>query len=199
MSPREPEEYAPPVNQPQRHYTLDDYFAVEEMSPVKHEYFQGEIFAMAGASFDHNRIVSNLLTVLLPALRDTGCGAFGSDLRIATESELYTYPDVSVICGAPVLVPGRPDTVRNPVLLVEVLSDATRDYDRGKKLEAYRQVPSLREVLLIEQTKVQLDVWRRQHDVSWMSFTTKDVGGTLALTAVPVELPLREIYRDVLA
>lgn len=187
------------MSQPQRHYTLDDYFAVEEMSPVKHEYFQGEIFAMAGASFDHNRIASNVVAVLHTALRDTGCGAFGSDLRIATEGELYTYPDVSVICGAPVLVPDRPDTVRNPVLLVEVLSDATRDYDRGKKLDAYRLIPSLREVLLVEQTRVHVDVWRRRDDASWTSFTATDRDATLALTAVPVALPLREVYRDVVA
>lgn len=186
------------MSQPQRHYTLDDYFAVEEMSPVKHEYFEGEIFAMAGASFDHNRIASNLVAFLHTALRDTGCGAFGSDLRIATQGGLFTYPDVSVICGRPSLVPERPDTAQNPVLLVEVLSDATRDYDRGKKLDAYRLIPSLREVLLVEQTKVHVDVWRRQDQTSWASFTTIDPGATVALAAVPVALPLREIYRDVL-
>ncbi len=187
------------MSQPQRQYTLDDYFAVEEMSPVKHEYCDGEIFAMAGASFDHTAIVSNVLSFLHLALRESSCRAFGSDLRIATHGGLYTYPDVSVVCGRPLLVAGRPDTVQNPVLLVEVLSEATRRYDRGKKLDAYKSIPSLREVLLIEQAKVDVDVWRRDDEASWSSFTTTDRSATLALATVPVELPLREIYREVLA
>jgi Uma2 family endonuclease len=187
------------VSQPQRHYTLDDYFAVEQMSVVKHEFFEGEIFAMAGASLEHNLICSNVLAFLHTALRGTGCAAFGSDLRIATHGGLFTYPDVSVVCGRPLLVTGRPDTTVNPVLLVEVLSEATRDYDRGKKLDAYRQIPSLREVLLVEQTKVVVDVWRRQDEISWASFALTELSATLALTAVPLDLPLCEIYRETFA
>lgn len=187
------------MSQLQRHYTLDDYFAVEEMSVVKHEFFEGEIFAMAGASLEHNLIVSNVLTILLPGLRGTGCAAFGSDMRIATQGGLFTYPDVSVVCGKPWLVTGRPDTTLNPVLLAEVLSDATRDYDRGKKLDAYRRIPSLREVLLIDQAAVHVEVWRRQDDASWASIALTDVSATLELAAVPLELPLREIYREVFA
>lgn len=187
------------MSQPQRHYTLDDYFAVEEMSVVKHEFFEGEIFAMAGASFAHSLICSNVVASLHTALRDTGGAAFGSDLRITTSGGLFTYPDVSVVCGRPLLVTGRPDTTVNPLLLVEVLSDATREYDRGKKLDAYRQIPSLREVLLVEQTKVSVEVWRRQDEASWTSFVLTDLSATPALTAVPLELPLREIYREVFA
>lgn len=86
-----------------------------------------------------------------------------------------------------------------PVLLVEVLSDATRDYDRGKKLDAYKLIPSLREVLLVEQGAASIEVWRRQDETAWTSFTLTDVSEKLALTAVPLELPLREIYREVLA
>lgn len=187
------------MSQPQRHYTLDDYFAVEEMSVVKHEFFEGEIFAMAGAFLDHNMIVSNVLTILLPALRRSECTAFGSDMRIATQSGLFTYPDISIVCGKPWLVTGRPDTTLNPVLLAEVLSDATRDYDRGKKLDAYRRIPSLREILLIDQAQVLVEVWRRQDETSWASFTVSDLSKTLTLTAGPLELPLREIYREILA
>jgi Uma2 family endonuclease len=185
------------MSQPQRHYTLDDYFAVEETSLVKHEYCDGQIFAMAGASLDHNHIAANVLMLLRTALRDTGCSAFGSDLRIATYSGLYTYPDVSVICGRPLLVTGRPDTAQNPVLLVEVLSDATRDYDRGDKLAAYRIIPSLREVLLVDQSTVAVESWRRQDESSWISSSATGLSETLTLTSVPVELPLQEIYRKV--
>jgi Uma2 family endonuclease len=184
------------MSQPQRHYTLDDYFAIEETSLVKHEFLDGEIFAMAGASLAHNDIAANLLMLLRSALRETGCRAFGSDLRIATHGGLYTYPDVSVVCGKPLLVPGRPDTATNPVLLVEVLSDATRDYDRGDKLTAYRLVPSLREVLLVDQTTVAVERWTRDAE-RWTESTMTDIATTLTLAAVPVEIPLREIYREV--
>jgi Uma2 family endonuclease len=187
------------MSQPQRHYTLDDYFAVEETSVVKHEFMDGEIFAMAGASLEHNHIAANVLMLLRSALRETGCSAFGSDLRVATHGGLYTYPDVSVICGKPLLVTGRPDTATNPVLLIEVLSDATRDYDRGDKLVAYRVIPSLREVLLIDQASVAIESWRREGEMSWVASTTHDLAATMALAAVPVELPIREVYREVFA
>lgn len=187
------------MSQPQRHYTLDDYFAVEEMSVVKHEFFEGEIFARPGASFEHNMICTNVLAFLHDALRGTGCGAYGSDLRIATQGGLFTYPDVSVVCGKPWLVTGRPDTTQNPVLLAEVLSDATRDYDRGRKLDAYKLIPALREVLLVEQGAPSVEVWRRRSETSWESFAATDVTTTLPLVAVPAELPLREIYREVFA
>lgn len=108
-----------------------------------------------------------------------------------------TYPDVSVICGKPLLVTGRPDTAQNPVLLVEVLSDATRDYDRGDKLAAYRIIPSLREVLLVDQSTVAVEAWRRQDESSWTPSNATGLSEALALTAVPVELPLREVYREV--
>src|SRR5216117_3333009 len=111
----------------QRHYSIDDYFKVEEMSAVKHEYYDGEIFAMAGASLQHNEIAANVLAELRARLRDSDCGAYGSDLRIQTTGGLYTYSDISVICGRAQLVLERSDTVVNPVILVEVLSEATEE------------------------------------------------------------------------
>ena len=185
------------MSQPQRHYTLDDYFAVEETSLVKHEFRDGEIFAMAGASLDHNHIAANLLMLLRAALRDTGCSAFGSGLRVATYGGLYTYPDVSVIRGTPMLVTGRPDTATNPVLLVEVLSDATRDYDRGDKLAAYRTIASLREVLLIDQAAVLVERCQHRDDASWSHDSYRSLADVIGLAAVPVALPLREAYREV--
>ena len=118
---------------PERHYSVDEYFAVEASSPIKHEYCTGEIFAMAGASVAHNDITANLVGALRLSLRGTGCRAFANDLRVLTPGGLYTYPDAVVICGRIELTPVRPDTVTNPVLLAEVLSEATRDYDRGEK------------------------------------------------------------------
>ncbi len=147
---------------PERHYSVDDYFAVEAGSPIKHEYCNGEIFAIAGASVAHNDISANVLTVLRTVLRGASCRAFGSDLRLRTPAGLYTYPDAMVICGHIELTPDRPDTVTNPALLVEVLSDATHDYDRGEKFTLYKSIPSLREHLLIEQDEVAVDHFRRE-------------------------------------
>src|SRR5437867_3640377 len=109
----------------QRRYSVDEYFAVEEASNTKHEYYNGEIFAMAGSSLRHNHITANILTLLRIGLRRSDSNAFGSDLRLQTPEGLFTYPDVMVICGQVALTHGRPDTVTNPSVLVEVLSEAT--------------------------------------------------------------------------
>jgi Uma2 family endonuclease len=183
--------------QPQRHYSVDDYFAVEVRSPVKHEYYQGEIFAMAGASVAHNDITANLVATLRLALRGTGGRAFGSDLRLVTPGGLYTYPDVMVVCGRVDLTLDRPDTVTNPVLLAEVLSEATRDYDRGEKFALYQAIPTLREYLLIEQDRIGVEHFQRGEAEAWRSTAYNELGAVLPLISVPVELPLSEIYREV--
>jgi len=181
---------------PQRHYSEDDYFAVEVSSPIKHELYAGEIFAMAGASVAHNQIVSNIVTALQTALRDKGCRVFPSDLRVRTPAGLYTYPDVSVICGAVELVPGRPDTVTNPIVVVEVLSEATRDYDRGEKFDLYATLGSLREYLLIEQSCVAVERRSRPAD-DWATTVHTQLHEVLALAPPALTLALADVYRDV--
>lgn len=183
-------------SQPQRHYSLDDYFAVEESSPLKHEFLNGEIFAMAGASLEHLHITGNLITSLRTRLRGSDCNAFGSDLRIATPAGLYTYPDVAVICGPLALQPGRPATATNPIVMIEVLSDATRDYDRGEKFDLYRSIPTLREYVLIEQQQIRVERFRRVND-AWTSAVADNLTATLELDAVAITLPLPEIYEHV--
>jgi Uma2 family endonuclease len=180
-----------------RHYTLDDYFMVELGSPTKHEFYNGEIFAMAGASIAHNDITSNVLAILRSALRGKGCRAFASDLRVATPGNLYTYPDVSVICGKVATVPGRPDTATNPILLVEVLSEATCDYDRGEKFELYKEIGGFKEYVLIDQGAVLVEHWRRTRSGTWTVKKHARLAEILRLHAVPVALPLTEIYREV--
>jgi Uma2 family endonuclease len=184
------------MHEPRRHFTLADYLAVEEMSPVKHEFFRGEIFAMAGASIAHNLITGNLLALLKAALRGTRCNVFGSDLRIATPSGLYTYPDLSVICGKVDLASKAPDTARNPVLLIEVLSDATREYDRGEKFDLYKTIHALREYLLIEQDKVCVEQFVLQRRVCSPRKISRRAE-TIRLASVDAELPVAEIYRGV--
>jgi Uma2 family endonuclease len=184
------------MSQPQRRYSLADYFAIEAMSPVRHEFYRGAIFAMAGASVEHNSITVNVLTALHSALRRRRCKVFGSDLRIATPGGLYTYPDVSVICGKVALISGAPDTATNPVLLIEVLSDATRDYDRGEKFELYKTVPTLREYVLIDQDRPAADHFTRKRD-AWTKNSAVSISAQLSLRCVKVEMPLREVYRGV--
>jgi len=184
---------------PQRRYSLEDYFGVEETSLTKHELYRGEIFAMAGASLEHNEICANVLSALRVALREGACRAFGSDLRVATPGELYTYPDVVVVCGAVDLLPDRPDTLLNPVVLVEVLSPATRDYDRGEKFALYQEIPSLREYVLIDQDAVHVERFVRGRGGTWRGTTWRRLAATVRLASIHVALPLSEIYRGVFA
>ena len=179
----------------QRRYCLDDYFAVEETSQVKNEYYEGQIFAMAGASLEHNRIAANLLGFIRPALRDRGCEAFGSDLRIGTPGGLFTYPDLSVVCGEPLLMQGRPDTLTNPTMLLEVLSDATREYDRGQKFTLYKEIPALREYVLVEQDEVLVETFRSTTAGSWERRTYTDLAAAILLESVSLSIPLRDVYR----
>ena len=178
----------------QRRYSLDEYFAVEETSQVKNEYYDGEIFAMAGASLQHNRIAANLLSLIRPAVASRGCEAFGSDLRVQTPGGLFTYPDVSVVCGEPLLVQGRPDTLTNPLLLIEVLSDATREYDRGQKFALYKEIPSLREYMLVEQNGVLVEAFQVSGS-KWEPHVYDSLDATLPAESIGITIPLREVYR----
>ena len=188
----------------ERHYTVEEYFAIEESSAVRHELYGGEIFAMAGASLAHNRIVGNIYAALRTRLAGSPCEAFSNDLRLRTPGGLYTYPDVLVVCGGVELsTDDRLDTVLNPTLLVEVLSDSTRDYDRGGKFALYRELPCLREYLLVEQTALLVehyispaltggsvrDEWSRQQ------YTGTQARITLA--SLGIDLSLTEIYARV--
>lgn len=177
---------------PQRHYTIGEYFAIEQSSRIKHEFYEGEIFAMPAASVSHNRIVGNVLAALNRELRGSGCEALGSDLRVQTPSGLYTYPDVMVICGEPALIEAPLDTVTNPVLIVEVLSDSTAEYDRGEKFELYQAIPTLKEYLLIEQTKISLELFSREADWASTSWSKLEDGVSLGTTGT--SLSLGEVY-----
>ena len=181
----------------QRHYSADDYFMVEEMSEVKHEYCNGEIFAIAGASLPHNEITANILSEFRMGLRGTNCGAYGSDLRVQTPSGLYTYPDISVICGHVQLVPDRSDTATNPIILVEVLSEATEEYDRGDKFTLYKSIPVLQHYILISQTEVLVDHFERVGAGEWECYQLRDRGHTIQISEPALAISLSDIFRRV--
>lgn len=173
--------------------TLDEYFDVELRSEAKHEFLDGEILGMSGGSPRHNAIVGNLHRILATATRGGPCRAFTSDQRVATPDQLYTYPDLSVFCVPMVLVGGRPQTATNPSLLVEVLSDSTRDYDRGEKLDKYKRIPSLTDILLVEPSFVRVEHWVRSDD-DWSRTFHLDPSEEIRLAGCRVAVPVAEVY-----
>ncbi|HEY2383634.1 MAG TPA: Uma2 family endonuclease [Terriglobia bacterium] len=180
----------------QRRYSLDEYFSVEESSPIRNEYYDGQIFAMAGASLRHNGIAANVLSFVRPAILGQGCQTFGSGLRVQTPGGLYTYPDLSVVCGEPLIIAGRPDTLTNPILLAEVLSDATREYDRNQKFTLYREIPTLREYILVEQDAPLVEVFRRSGK-NWQPQIYDDLDAAAPLESIRLTIPLRDVYQAV--
>jgi Uma2 family endonuclease len=178
-------------------FTFADYVQLEETSRVKHEFLEGQVWAMAGGTPEHAAIAVNVSTLLSTGLRDRPCRVFGSDLRIRVkETGLGTYPDVSVVCAHVELDPDDPgqQTVINPRLIVEVLSPTTEAYDRGEKLSHYKLIPSLDEIVLVAHDERRLEVWRREGE-RW-SLDVAHGHESVTLRSVGCDLPLDEVYRD---
>ena len=181
-------------------FEFAEYVLVEEGSPVKHEFLDGVVWAMAGGSPAHARIASSIARLLGNQLEGRRCTVFTSDLRVRVKTTgLATYPDVTVVCGQLELDPDdvKGHTVTNPTLIVEVLSPSTEDYDRGEKLGHYRQVPSLEMVLLVAVDTPHIEVWRRVND-RW----TSDVcahDGVVDVAPLGCQLSVVDVYRDPLA
>jgi len=186
------------MRQSQRQYSVEDYFFVDVGSPIRHEYFDGEIHAMSGGTRTQARIAVNVVAALHVMLGGTRCEAFHGDMRVRTPSGLYTYPDASVVCGTAETVDVEErTTLLNPVVIVEVLSDSTRRYDRGQKFENYRSIPSLREYLLVEQTGPSVELRRRGAENEWTSSTFESLDQTVRLESIDVDLKLSTIYERV--
>lgn len=181
-----------------RSYTPAEYLALEDEADHKSEYFQGEIFAMAGGSTNHNIIAGNVYTLLNQAVAAEPCIAFTSDVKILVKANgLYTYPDAMVVCGPLEYAEGRTDTLTNPVLIVEVLSKSTRSYDRDKKFELYRALESLQDYILIDQERVYLEHYHKLEDNRWVLTLFNRLDTDLVLTTLKVSLPLNRIYHKV--
>ena len=164
----------------------------------KHEYLDGWVIKMPGASLPHNLIVSNLNRELHAPLRARGCRVVTSDLRVALPSiDAYAYPDVVVYCGEPEIEGEGMDTLHNPQILVEVLSESTMDYDRSEKFTRYRHIDTLREYVLVAQDRPHVEHYVRQDDGSWIFTETDRLDASIPFPSVDAELPLTEIYLDV--
>ncbi len=185
--------------QPQiKFITPEEYLETEASAEHKSEYFHGEVFAMSGASFTHNLITSNVLTALHTSLHDSDCFVFGSDMKIqAAESLHYTYPDVSIVCGDVQFVENRDDTIINPVVIIEVLSRSTGDYDRGAKFRAYRMMPSLRDYIMIDQYSCHTEYFFKNKTGQWVLEESDDRDYTFMIQSVDAALAMETIYRRV--
>ncbi len=183
---------------PKPRLTPAEYLAKERAADFKSEYLRGEMFAMAGASFAHNLVKDNLSWCVRNALAGSTCTTVTSDTRVKVSATgLYTYPDVILMCGPPELEDHHGDTLLNPHVVFEVLSDSTEKYDRGKKFEHYQAVPSLREYVLVAQDAVRVERYVRQPDETWVLTIFRDPAGDFTLATAPARVRLADVYRGV--
>ena len=171
-----------------------EYFALERSSLEKHEYCDGEVFAMAGAKSRHNVIVGNIVGEFRSLLRARPCEVYPSDMRVELVGEgRYVYPDAVVVCDGPRFLDDGEDTLLNPTVVFEVLSDSTEAYDRGEKFQAYQGVASVREIVLVETKKARVERYARQGDGSWV-LRAYGAGERVPVEACGVELAVDEVY-----
>ena len=178
-------------------YTPEEFLALERAAEYKSEYIDGQIYAMAGASYNHNTITVNMVIELGSQLRGRPCRVFSSDMRVKVNCTTYTYPDIAILCGEPQLDDGNLDALTNPTIIIEVLSSSTEAYDRGTKFERYRKLPSLTEYVLVAQNRVWVEHYTRHSDVprQWTLEEMSELDDKLQLSSVACEVTLEAIYR----
>lgn len=178
--------------------TPEEYLAMERQAETKSEYFNGEVFAMTGASVSHNQIVANAVSALNTQLKSRPCRVFPSDMRVkVSQTGLYTYPDVVVVCGRLQLEDRQKDTLLNPTMLVEVLSPSTERYDRGAKFAHYQTLESLTDYVLISQDEAKIEHFARQPAGKWLFSMYQGLEATAPLPSIGCELALTEVYDKV--
>lgn len=176
----------------------EEYLETERAALEKHEYYQGEIFAMSGASVNHNIISVNLISELKTKLKGNGCRLYGSDLRIhIPKNTLFTYPDISIICGNPNLTDDKFDTATNPSVIIELLSKSTRNYDMGQKFTLYRDIESLQEYILIDTEKIYVEKHIRNADNSWQLTDYRSQDNSFEISTIGLIFLLKDIYEDI--
>ena len=178
------------------YHTREEYLALEAMSQEKHEFYHGEIFAMAGGTFHHAEISGNIFATLRTQLRHKSCRPTNSDMRIGTPSGLMTYPDVAIFCGAPELIDNQ-RTLLNPVVIIEVLSPSTRGYDQDDKFRLYRSIATFREYLLIDSERVHIQQFHRSATNEWILHELTDLTEIIYFTSIDESLSLAEIYENI--
>jgi Uma2 family endonuclease len=183
---------------PQPLLSPQEYLARERRAEFRSEFYRGEMFAMAGATYEHTLIKDNLAHEAGNQLKNSPCKVLTSDLRVKVDATgLYTYPDIVVVCDDAQFEDDQFDTLLNPRALVEVLSDSTEKYDRGDKARHYRQISSLQEYILVAQDRALVERYARQPDGTWLLTEFSDSGGVFTFASVPAAVPMAEIYRGV--
>ncbi len=189
------------VNEPALKYnyiSAEEYLAEERAATEKHEYYQGEIFAMSGASLKHNKLFSNVFSDIANKLKGKGCQPFGSDLRIhIPENTLYTYPDISVFCGDPNLTDDHFDTATNPTLIIEILSKTTRDYDLGGKFKLYRDIKSLQAYLVVDSLSIYAELHTKQTNNQWQLQEFKNNNDIIPIDCLEINILVKDIYENI--
>jgi Uma2 family endonuclease len=184
--------------QPKSLHTPEEYLVPERKAGYKSEYFAGEIFAMSGASEQHNLIVANVVATLHTQFRNRPCKVYASDMRVkVSPTGLYTYPDVVALCSEPRFDDDQKDTLLNPTVIIEVLSPSTEAYDRGDKFGHYRKLACLTEYVLISQEKIHIERYVRQPDNQWLLSETSGLHDTVQLPSINCTLVLDEVYEKV--
>jgi Uma2 family endonuclease len=177
--------------------TAEEYLALERQAETRSEYIEGEMVAMTGGTWAHGLVIGNLVYSLKSRLQGGSCSVIPSDLRVRTSPEIYSYPDVVVICGEPSFADGQGDILTNPILIVEVLSPSTESYDRGRKFESYQLLDSLKEYVLVAQDRPRVEHFLRQDGHVWLYTEVSGLDSSVSLTSIGCQIPLAEIYERV--
>lgn len=174
--------------------SVEDYLESEKISPVRHEFVEGEVFAMAGTSNNHSRICINITTALSNHLRDSKCEPFAGETKVRVTKKVYYYPDILVSCDE-----DDEDSYfrNNPILTIEVTSPSTEHIDRREKLLFYQQMPSVQEYAIVSQNKMKAEVHRRQSNGGWITYYFDESDAEIEFQSVKLTLPITEIYRRV--
>lgn len=184
--------------QTQPRYTFEDYLAAERQAEVRHEYVDGQVFGMVGASENHNIIVANLTALLVTQMKGRPCRVYANDMKVRIDMEdACKYPDITALCGDREFFDERRDVLLNPSLVIEVLSESTEAYDRGEKFALYRRLPGLREYVLVSQERCRLELYVKQADSGWLLKEYNEDDDKVALASIDCALVLRDVYDKV--
>ena len=185
-------------SQPKIRLTPEEYLAIERQAEYKSEYFNGEVFAMSGGSRQHNLITVNISSSLHAQIRTRPCNVYSSDQRVKVSATgLYTYPDISVVCGEAKYDDDQQDTLLNPTAIIEVLSKSTAGYDRNEKFAHYRKLESLAEYVLVAQVRYHVELYTRQPNGDWLLSETDNIQESVLLPSIECTLALSEVYEKV--
>jgi Uma2 family endonuclease len=178
--------------------SITEYLEIENTALEKHEYYKGEVFAMSGAKVPHNIIAANFLASLVQKLRGKSCRPFNSDQRIHIEQNtLFTYPDISIVCGEIITLNNDEYNILNPTVLIEVLSSSTKNYDRGEKFKLYRDIPTLKEYILVDSESIHIEIFRLNEMNHWELEEYENANDNFTIKAIHESVAIAEIYEGV--